>query len=171
MNYPFNFLHTHTRKFIKLVNVDMYLSSQSVLHGSEITAGLGEPWHRWSDTTTRSDSRLHTIFLLRSPDAHNIQHKTYTSSNTCLWSRQRKKKESSSLHSPNFQWNTELDDPASIKRLVQLYRVLNWLFWQKFHKKYLLLLSHPPWHKRLQSCHGPYASQKNCWGLSSMGML
>jgi len=94
--------HTHTHT---------YLSSQSVLHGSEITAGLGEPWHRWSDTTTRSDSRLHKIFLLRSPDAHNIQHKTYTSSNTCSWSRQRKKKKSSSLHSPNFQetlnWMTQ----------------------------------------------------------------
>lgn len=32
--------------FMELVNIDKYLSSQSVLHGSVITAGLGEPWHR-----------------------------------------------------------------------------------------------------------------------------
>lgn len=115
---------------MELVNIDKYLSSQSVLHGSVITAGLGEPWHRWSDTTTRSDSRLHKIFLLRSPDAHNIQHKTYTSSNTCLWSR--KKNVPLCIFQISKKYWTGW--PDSIMRLVQVYQILNWSFWQTFQK-------------------------------------
>lgn len=38
-------------------------------------------------------------------------------------------------------------------------------------RRLLRLTTHSPWHRRLHSCQGPYASQKNCWGLSSMGML
>lgn len=42
-------------------------SSHSALQGSVMTAGLGVPWHLWSETTTRSDSLLQRIFRLRSP--------------------------------------------------------------------------------------------------------
>lgn len=43
------------------------LSSHSVLQASVRAAGLGVPWHLWSDTTTLSDSLLQRIFRLRSP--------------------------------------------------------------------------------------------------------
>ncbi len=75
-----------------------------------------------------------------------LMHITYSTRHTQVQTHVRdldkERKKKFLIAFSKFPRNTELDDPASIKRLVQVYRILNGLFWQKVSRKNTCCFSH-----------------------------